>query len=158
MKKLTAKDIMTQDVLMVRADWSRERLGEFLVENSISGAPVISGDENLIGVVSLTDIVLHDTLPASDPGYNEPHEYYLHELEHNYGHQEIKSFHIDGEPLTTVRDIMTPIIFKVNEDTTVQQVAGAMIKKRIHRVFVTRKDKVVGIIATPDMLQVIRDA
>jgi signal-transduction protein with cAMP-binding, CBS, and nucleotidyltransferase domain len=39
----------------------------------------------------------------------------------------------------------------------VQQVADMMIKNRIHRVFVTRQEKVVGIISTPDILKIIRD-
>jgi CBS domain-containing protein len=52
---------------------------------------------------------------------------------------------------------MTPMIFQVTEDTPVQQVADMMIKNRIHRIFVTRDEKVVGIISTPDMLKVIRD-
>ncbi len=64
MGRLTAKDIMTQDVLEVKADWSLRRLVEFLAENLISGAPVISEDGRLIGVVSLTDILGHDTLPV----------------------------------------------------------------------------------------------
>jgi CBS domain-containing protein len=52
---------------------------------------------------------------------------------------------------------MTPMIFQVTEDTPVQQVADMMIKNRIHRVFVTREEKVVGIISTPDILKIIRD-
>jgi len=43
-------------------------------------------------------------------------------------------------------------IFKVGEDTTVQEVADTMIKSHIHRVFVTREEKVVGIILTGDKL------
>jgi CBS domain-containing protein len=57
----------------------------------------------------------------------------------------------------TVRDIMTPTIFRVNENATVQQVAGTMIRSHIHRVFVTQEEKVVGIISAADMLRVIRD-
>ena len=52
---------------------------------------------------------------------------------------------------------MTPMIFKVTEDTPLREVAHIMISNRIHRLFVTREEKVVGIIATPDMLKVIRD-
>jgi len=52
---------------------------------------------------------------------------------------------------------MTPMIFQVTEHTPVQEVADMMIKNRIHRVFVTRNEKVIGIISTPDMLKVIRD-
>jgi CBS domain-containing protein len=156
-KGLKAKDIMTQNVLTAKADWSMERLAEFFSANSISGAPVISEDEKLIGVVSLTDIVLRNTLPEEETRWNETHEYYVRALEHHYSRGEISSFCIGSEPLVTVRDIMTPTIFSVDEDATVQQVADTMLKERIHRVFVTRGGSVVGIIATPDMLKVIRD-
>jgi signal-transduction protein with cAMP-binding, CBS, and nucleotidyltransferase domain len=36
-------------------------------------------------------------------------------------------------------------------------VAETMIKNRIHRVFVTREEKPIGIISTVDMMKVIRD-
>jgi len=157
MKDLTAKDIMSQEVLEVRADWSVQRLIEFLVENSISGAPAISEKGSLVGVVSLTDIIRHDTLLEKGSQSYETHEYYLHTLKSQFAPQEIDSLHFGHEPLMTVRDIMTPTIFKVSENTTVQQVADTMIRSRIHRVFVTQEEKVVGIISTADMLQVIRD-
>ena len=155
MRKLTAKDVMTSEVLVAGADWSIERLAEFLIENSISGAPVQSSAGNLIGVVSLTDIVNQETQHEKDPQW--PHDYYLHALERQCAREEVASFHIEEEPSTTVRAIMTPMIFQVTEDTTLQQVAAMMIKNHIHRVFVTRDEKVVGVIATPDMLKVIRD-
>ena len=155
MRRLTAKQVMTSEVLTVEADWSIERLSEFLMVNSISGSPVQSKEWNLIGVVSLTDIVHHETQHEKDPQW--PHDYYLHALERQCAREEVASFRIEAEPLKTVRAIMTPMIFQVTEDTSVQQVADMMIKNRIHRVFVTRDEKVVGIISTPDMLKVIRD-
>ena len=155
MRGLTAKQVMTSEVLAVEADWSIERLSEFLIVNSISGSPVQSREGNLVGVVSLTDIVQHETQHEKDPQW--PHDYYLHTLERQCAREEVASFRIEAEPLKTVRGIMTPMIFQVTEDTPVQQVADMMIKNRIHRVFVTREEKVVGIISTPDMLKVIRD-
>ena len=157
MKALTARDIMTRDVLLARADWSVHRLAEFLAENSISGAPVISEDGKLIGVVSSTDVVIHDTLPLKEAPSGEPHEFYLQTSERRRVSEEFTSSQIAGEPLVTVRDIMTPVIHKVSEDTLVPEVADTMIRNRIHRVFVTRDDQLVGIIATPEMLQLVRD-
>jgi CBS domain-containing protein len=148
---------MTRDVLLARADWSVHRLAEFLAENSISGAPVVSEDGKLIGVVSSTDIVIHDTLPFKETSGGEPHEYYLQASDRRHGSEDFVSAHIAGEPLVTIRDIMTPVIYKVSEDTLVPAVADTMIKNRIHRVFVTRNDQLVGIIATPEMLQVVRN-
>ncbi len=157
MRALTAKYIMTNNVLEVRADWSLHRLAEFLVENSISGAPVISEDGKLTGVVTSADIIANDTISENDPESYGPHEYYLHSLEHRYAKVEIASFSIHGEPLTTVGDIMTPTVFMVTEDTTLKEVADIMIKNLIHRIFVTREEKIVGIISASDMLKVIRD-
>ena len=56
MKGLTANQVMTTEVLAVEADWSIERLCEFLIVKSISGSPVQSKEGNLIGVVSLTQV------------------------------------------------------------------------------------------------------
>lgn len=157
MKELTAKDVMTKRVLKAQADWSLHRLAEFLFENSISGAPVISEHGELTGVVSSTDIINNGTMPEKDPKAYGPHDYYLHNLERQYAQVEISSFTIKEEPLTTVGDIMTPAVFKVSESTTVQEVADTMIRNRIHRIFVTREEKVVGVISAADMLAVIRD-
>ena len=158
MKRLTAKDVMNKDVLSVGMDWSVEYLTDFLVENGISGAPVTSEDGKLVGVVSLTDIVRHNSLPGKDSRLNSPYDYYRHGLEHQYAKEDIRSLSIGTEPLNTVRDIMTPMIFDVNEDTKVKQVADTMIRGRIHRVFVTREQKLTGVITTVDMLEVIRNS
>lgn len=157
MVRITAKDIMTKEVMEVRADWSLQRLAEFFVERSISGAPVTNENGKLIGVVSSTDIISNDTLPENDPKSHGPHEYYLRDLERRYAQVEISSFTIGEEPLTTVGDIMTAAIFKVSEDTPVQKVADIMIRNRIHRIFVTQDETIVGIISSADMLRVIRD-
>jgi len=157
MVDLTARDIMNQDVLSVGMDWSVDQLAEFLVENSISGAPVISEDGRLVGVVSMTDIVRYRSMPATEDRDDETHEYYIHTSELNYSNQEIQSFHFNTESLVSVRDIMTPRTFNVSEDTKISEVADTMIRGNIHRVLVTRDDTLVGIVTTMDLLRIIRD-
>ena len=157
MVTLTAKDVMEKEVLAVQVHWSVDRLAAFLVENSISGAPVVSSSGKLVGVVSLTDIVRYRSLPVKNPETEGPHDYYLNGLELQYSPHELASFRVDSESSVTVRDIMTGIIFEVNQDTKIQQVADAMIRGRIHRVFVTRRGKLKGIITALDLLNVIRD-
>ncbi|MBN1625802.1 MAG: CBS domain-containing protein [Deltaproteobacteria bacterium] len=157
MINLTARDIMNRDVLSVGMDWSIDHLADYLIDNCISGAPVTSEDGKLLGVVSLTDIVGYRSLPATDAQLNDPHEYYIHCPERQYSQAEIESFRVETESLVMVREIMTPMTFNVKEDTKLQQVADAMIRGRIHRVFVTREDKLMGIITTMDILKTIRD-
>ncbi len=157
MEKLTAKDIMNREVLTVNAELSLQGLAEFLLQNSISGAPVTSKNGKLIGVVSLTDIIRHETLLEKGLQFNNRNDYYGHTVEERFSQQDLTSLHFSDEPLVTVQDIMTPKILEVGEKDTVQQVADTMIKNRIHRVFVTREGKPIGIISTADMLRVIRD-
>ncbi len=156
MINLTAKDLMVAEIMAARADWPLDRLAEFLTDNYISGAPVVSEEEELIGVVSLTNIVRHDSFHAHDGGDDIP-DYYLRGLENRYAREEIAALGLKPELAATVRDIMTPMIFEVGEDTPVTAVADVMVRGHIHRVFVTRDRKIVGIITALDMLQVIRD-
>ena len=157
MKDLKAKDLMNQKILAVRTDWHIDQLADFLVGHSISGAPVISEEGKLSGVVTLTDIVRYKSVPIKNPQPHVPHEYYLHAPERQYSQEEIESYRLEAESLVTVRDIMTSVVFKVNENTEIQKVADAMIRGHIHRVFVTRDEALVGIISSMDMLKVIRD-
>ncbi|MGH7495293.1 MAG: CBS domain-containing protein [bacterium] len=47
--------------------------------------------------------------------------------------------------------------FTADENTPIQEVADTMLGGRIHRLMVTRNDKIIGIISTMDMLKIIRD-
>ena len=155
MKSLIAKDIMNPQILAAHANWTISQLAEFLIENSISGAPVISEDFTLIGVVSLTDIVRFDTLPIKDAPHEYPHTFYLHSFERAYAPEDITEFRIETESNILVEDIMTPMIFHVKEETPLKEVAEIMVRGRIHRVFVTQDDKVTGVISALDMMKVI---
>lgn len=154
---LTAADFMTTDVLTAPADWPINRLAEFLTEEAISGAPVVSEEGALLGVVSLTDIVRHDSLPEKEPPSHKPHTYYLHTLDHAFAEEELSTFMIHKDTRVRVRDIMTPVVFSTEEDTLIGQIASMMRRGRIHRVFVTREDRVVGVISSLDLLKVVEE-
>ena len=105
MKNLTAKHVMNPNVLVAESDWSVNHLAEFFMENCISGAPVQSNAGIPIGVVSLTDIVHHETQAAG--GWQGPHDYYLHALERQYGNRgEGVAFQIEAEPDLRMRDMI----------------------------------------------------
>jgi CBS domain-containing protein len=157
MEKLTAKGIMNREVLTVNPELSLQGLAEFLIQNSISGAPVVSKDGKLIGVVSVTDIIRHETILEKGTQFNNGHDFYFHAVGNRFSHQDLDSLHLGDESLVTVKDIMTSTILEVGEKDTVQQVADTMVKNRIHRVFVTREKEPIGIISTADMLKIIRD-
>ncbi len=154
---MIAKDVMIENVLLASVDWPVDQLAEFLVENDISGAPVVNSAGELVGVVSLTDIARNDT-QTIDPRAGDRHAYYLQvlELESAIDTESIGSL-VSEETSVKVREIMTPVVIDVDEATPISDVAAKMIESKVHRLFVTRDEKVVGIITTLDMLRLVRD-
>jgi len=154
---MTVGDIMRSEVLAAGADWSLESLGDFLIDNCISGAPVTTPDGELVGVVSMTDIVRQSSMSNSHHDGGITHDVYLYELESRMSREELRVFHEREDSTVRVSDIMTPMIFRVDSDTSLQEVAETMLKGRIHRVFVTEDGRLTGIVTALDMLRVIRD-
>jgi CBS domain-containing protein len=154
MKDLKAKDVMTKNVLTVGEDWLIDQLAEFLIEHGISGAPVLSVEGKLIGVVSVTDIARFTSHPVRERQTEDPHDYYL-EADLALAREELSSFNFTMGDLVSVRDIMTPAIFSVGVDESVARVADTMVRGRVHRVFVTNEKQIVGIISTLDLLKLV---
>jgi predicted transcriptional regulator len=99
--------------------------------------------------------VRHDSLAELELRADEPHDYYMHGWEDRLAPEDISSFHVEEKPQAYVRDIMTPLIFKVDESTSIQEIADTMIGGRVHRLLVTRAGKIIGIVTTMDLLKVI---
>lgn len=152
MRLITAADLMNPRVLTVREDLTVRELANVLVENEISGAPVEDRSGKLVGVVSLTDIAAALAEDDEPDGESERGDFFLSEWEDDgMSREEIEELGLDEAELTVV-EIMTPEVFTVREDTPVSEIAEAMIQNHVHRILVTREDRVVGIISTSDLL------
>lgn len=152
---MTARDVMNSEVMAIRDDLTAREAAAFLIENQIAGAPVIDGAGRLVGVVSLTDLaeneserpeIVTDAGTALDErGWSEAVD-----------PAELRALHVESDDVL-VRDIMTPAVYTVSDDTPVGTVAQTMIAGRIHRLFVTRHARVVGIVTPLDLLSLIVD-
>jgi CBS domain-containing protein len=151
MRLITAADLMNPRVLTVRVDLTVRELANVLVENEISGAPVEDRSGKLVGVVSLTDIAAA-LAEDEEEAEGERGDFFLSEwADDGMSREEIEELGLDEAELT-VAEIMTPEVFTVREDTPVSEIAEAMIQNHVHRILVTREDRVVGIISTSDLL------
>lgn len=157
MSNKAAKDIMSRNVFKVRADWTLHELAEFLIDSSITGAPVIDEAGQLVGVVSEKDIVRHDGEDDSNALSNRPHEVYVSGWDSTLAGSDFSSLQIDEERELFVRDIMSSMVIKVDEEATVSEIAERMIEAKVHRVLVTSADKLVGVITTMDMVALLRN-
>ncbi len=150
---LLAKDIMTPHVKSVPETWTMQKFAGFLAENGISGSPVVDSDNQIVGIATLSDIA----------------DFHLNQVETNYDNQMTPEEQREARRLrqfifeemsrmpVEVRDIMTPILFWVDENTEVTEVAGRMMEEHLHRIFVKKDGEVVGIITSYDMLKLIAE-
>ncbi len=161
MRPIVASDLMTPDVLTVSHDMTVRELATFLVDNEISGAPVRDAKGHLIGVVSVVDVVRvtsEENDVAGAPDDAEPDFYRRDEWADTLREEEAPDLdELQGEP--RVRDILTPVVYSVNEDATVDEIASLMLQHHLHRVLVkcSEDGRAVGIITTSDLLGLLVD-
>jgi predicted transcriptional regulator len=142
----TARDIMMHPVFAVRESWSVRELAAFFTDKGISGAPVLDASGRLTGVVSLSDIVDQVTRDR------EPDARMSRAWEKRLNPEDLRGLAIeDGGRL--VSEIMTPTFFTIPDTTSLPRIARTMVAGHIHRLLVTRKGHVVGIVTTLDLLR-----
>lgn len=125
---IPASAVMTSPVKTAYARWPLGRLVEFFRDNAISGAPVIASDGRLVGVVSLSDVVRR--LGPSTPGSTAP---------------------VTGADCL-VSDLMTPALIEVEPQTPLLEVVRLMHRRKIHRVFVVKAGRLMGVVSAGSFL------
>jgi predicted transcriptional regulator len=150
---LLAREIMTPSIKAVPQSWTVDRLARFLTDNEIAGSPVTDDSGDIIGIVTLKDIT-EFRWNASRPET----EAQLTEDEAREARRLRMAIYEGMDKLPVeVRDIMTPIVLSVDEDTPVREIAKIMMAEHLHRIFVTLGGKITGIITTYDLLRIIAD-
>jgi CBS domain-containing protein len=152
----TAADLMTTQVISLDENEPLCAAVATLVDRGFSAAPVIDKAGLPVGVLSVTDVVIHDRNAA---GSARPvPEYYLRsDAEADTG-EGIGGFQVEVSDGSRVRDLMTPVVFSVGPDTPARQVIEEMLHLRVHRLFVIDSDGVlVGVVSTSDVLRRLLD-
>jgi len=54
--KIKVKEIMTKDPITIPVDYTVEETAEVLLNNKLSGAPVVNNEGNLVGIITQADI------------------------------------------------------------------------------------------------------
>ncbi|MBL8730205.1 MAG: CBS domain-containing protein [Planctomycetes bacterium] len=161
--QMLVRDLMRQDVLMLRADDSIRSAAEQLEEARVSGAPVADATGRLVGVLTLRDIARSDhvseagvttraaALPAMDlegtmDAAGEDEEVFSTE-------------EYDDELLGRVRvaEWMTPGVIEVSPDATVAAACRRMLDESIHRLFVVEGERLLGVLSTEDVVRLLAE-
>lgn len=144
---LTARDVMTPDVVTVPPETPIVAMARLLAERGISAVPVLGGEGQLMGVVTEADLIRRlagaEDKPSSwfraffaDPGAEADRYARTH-----------------GQ---TASDVMTEEVVTVAEDATVAHIAHLMEDKGIRRVLVvTDGGRLRGIVSRADLLRAL---
>lgn len=144
---MLAKDIMTTEVVKVHPGDTVDEVIKLLVDNRISGIPVVDDDDVVIGVVTEADLlvrsqklhvpsfiqILGGIIYLDDPG----------DLK-----EELRKL-----AAVKVEDMMTANPVTVEEDTLVDEIASIMSDEGINRVPVVRAGRIVGIVSRADIIR-----
>jgi CBS domain-containing protein len=147
----TAADLMTPNPVSLSASDTVPEIIAFLADRGVSAAPVIDEAGRPIGVVSRTDILLHDRERLAPPA-TAPDYYHQADLTAPAGGPGAAA--LGKGTAACARDLMTPAVFSVKPDTPALQVAEQLVELNVHRLFVVDDDGVlVGVITALDLLR-----
>jgi CBS domain-containing protein len=148
----TAEELMVPNPISLREDATVPEAVAALTDRGFSAAPVIDEAGRPIGVLSRTDVLVHEreqvrhALPADEvypEGRRSRHE----------------GFSIEIVDSTLVRDIMTPTLFTVNANTSAADVVKRMCDLKVHQLFVVDDDDaLVGVISALDIVRSLTKA
>jgi CBS domain-containing protein len=131
---MQARDVMRTDLVTARPDETVAELCDRLQEAHVHCAPVVRGDEELVGIVSVEDLLFGGVFGRLDAsGENAP----------------------QSPRPALVRDIMTTPVLAARDDDPLEEVCALMWSYRVHHVPIQRDERLVGIVSSLDLARLI---
>lgn len=124
-------ELMQNEVPSVRME---DRVGDavaLLSDDHLSALPVVDRQGRIVGVFSTADLAAAELEAGNEVGRESLFE------------------------RTPVRNVMTPYVFTVTPETDVKEAAQNMLYTNVHRLFVTRDGRPVGVISTTDITRAV---
>ena len=149
----TAADLMSENPISLRENASIQDAIAMMTDRGFHAAPVIDGRGRPIGVVSVTDVLIHSReyvsyLKTSD--VTVPSDLRSHAMIPD-------DMGIEIVDRTTVSEIMTPTVFTIRSSALVGEIVQSMTNKHVHHLFVSDEDGVlVGVISMGDILRKLK--
>lgn len=139
---MLVKDIMTRNVISVKPGASLRELTRILTDYRINGVPVVEDDGNLVGIITMTDLLKI----LRDINYWDG----IEKLKPDVG---IKDALLQEKEHVTVSRKMTTMVSTVLEDDPVDRVIDLMCKHNVHTIPVVKNNKLVGVVGATDIVK-----
>jgi CBS domain-containing protein len=143
---MRVKDVMTPKVISVRVDETVVNAARLMLQQQISGLPVVDKKGQLVGIVTEGDFLRRGELGTQR---RRPKwlEFLLGpgKLAQEYVHASSKK----------IEDVMTPDPRTIGEDESLEAVVDMMERHRIKRIPVTRDGRLVGIVSRANLMHAL---
>jgi CBS domain-containing protein len=143
-----AADLMSPNPVSLEADATVQEAVALMTDRGFSAAPVIDEAGHPVGVLSRTDILVHEreqvrhAMLADESAWETPQR------------RAREGYSVEVVDATRVADIMTPAVFTVGLDTPAAEVVQQMLGLKVHQMFVVDPDQsLVGVITALDVLR-----
>jgi CBS domain-containing protein len=126
----TVRDVMKTDVVAVVPEMTVRELIQLLLEEQITGAPVLGPTGKVLGVVSSTDVLRLAARCRLVPGLGD----------------------------APVGEIMTPVAFTIHPEESLADLAHFFRCGRVHRALVMEDGVLLGVVTPYDAIQALLGA
>lgn len=145
---MKAKDVMTTKVVTVSPDHSIRHAAKIMMDNGVSGLPVVDDAQRLVGIISEGDMLRRTELGLGGMVATAGEEADREQRARSY----VKAHS------WRVSDVMTKDPVVVDEERSLARIAALMGEREIKRVPVLRDGALVGIVTRADLLYAIATA
>ena len=148
---ITAKDIMTREVITISPDTEIAQVAKLLLTKRINGVPVVNDTGELVGILCQSDLIIQQK--------NIPIPSLFTLLDGFIPLTSSKKLDKEVEKImaTKAEDAMTANPVTVNPDTAIEEIAALMVEKSYHTLPVVDAGKLVGIVGKEDVLRTLID-
>lgn len=140
-----AADVMVTEVITVTPETTVTEVADLLLQNRISGVPVID-DGRLVGIISEGDLIRR-----AEANTQRRRSWWLEML---VGGDTLASEYVKSHGRKAA-DIMTRDVVTATEDTPLSEIADLLERHHIKRVPILRSGALVGIISRANLLQAL---
>ncbi|MCC6221371.1 MAG: CBS domain-containing protein [Deltaproteobacteria bacterium] len=152
-RDLFARDVMRKNVVSLTPSATLQEARDIFLQHKINGVPVVSEDNTLLGVISQTDLVRVLVSRGIDEMVDDSS--YVGMV--GWGAHGSEAQGVVGDRIKSlcVSDLMSANVFTASPDDSVSLLARNMRLHNIHRIVITERGKVVGLVTSMDMLRII---
>lgn len=156
-QRMTAADLMQRDIVTVESSDSLRDALKLMMENHVTGLPVMDRSSRCIGLVTASDILNYENensneLASGMTQFFDPDTQQWEDVP-------ILAFSSEDFGDVQVAELMSRDLIWVSRDTPINQVAQRMVDERVHRVLVMDdRSQLYGIISSFDFVRVIAES